>query len=711
MSNLPNPDESAPSPRMTIFLVDDEPIVLRPLKRCLESLGHRVRTFNTPQDALKIALASAPECIISDYYMPVQNGVEFLEQVRDAHPQIARVILTGGTVDDRLKGAIEDGTVQILARKPWSKSTMKSLMDKLRAGELDGFSSQETSQDTGGAATSEGQLVQKAKQVLVVDDDNFFLEVTCSLLAKLGCLTVGLESTKGIDELLSEGKIDLVLMDLMLNGESGFDAIEKISSEFPTLPIIAITGRLERSLAMRALRCGASGVLHKPLDSLKIEVALKHSDNLRSLDGNGLRRPELGALFSLQHAISSGIEIQDLLDVLAQQVIRFTRADRACVFLSDPGLDSLDTSASYGCSPNELHEKVPFSESLCQRVYEQGRPQSIVEYTSSETPQAILALPMHGRDAIVGVVLIAKEGALETFERDVIDTALLLAGEVGKAVERKWLEDQRHELERSVMRRDKLATIGELASGVAHELNNPLGYVSSNVHSLKEYFAELQPMLACLSTSNGGPDPDRATALAKEQGLEDILEDLPECIQETLEGIDRVLKIVHDLRTFARDDAESKEASDINQVLESAIQILRSQLKHKAELVRDFSDLPAIECFPSQLGQVFLNLLFNAVQAIERTGQIGLRTWVEDESVMVELRDDGCGMPAKVLARIFEPFYTTKPPEKGTGLGLSIVRKIVERHGGRISASSKPGIGTTFLVSLPVHPPADGGAS
>ncbi len=254
------------------------------------------------------------------------------------------------------------------------------------------------------------------------------------------------------------------------------------------------------------------------------------------------------------------------------------------------------------------------------------------------------------------------------------------------------------------MRRDKLVTIGELASGVAHEINNPLGFVSSNVSSMKDYTNEIIPILTALVNAKNTQDLEQVLSKSREVDLGFIISDMPNCLKETREGITRVLKIVADLKTFARDDVESKEPSSVNQILEGAVNILWNQIKYKAELVRQYSDLPQIPCFPSQLGQVFMNLLYNATQAIEKDGRIVIRTNVVETTVVIEIEDNGKGMESEVMRKIFDPFYTTKPRGEGTGLGLSIACKIVERHGGKLTVTSVKGHGTSFRVSLPIDP-------
>jgi signal transduction histidine kinase len=313
-----------------------------------------------------------------------------------------------------------------------------------------------------------------------------------------------------------------------------------------------------------------------------------------------------------------------------------------------------------------------------------------------------MCLPMLGRDQVLGALCVTRLRGDEPFTRDAIELGMLLGGEAARAIERTKEEEEERNLERSLMRRDKLVTIGELASGVAHEINNPLGYVSSNMTSLKEYLNELLPLLDLLAKAKATDDLPELLAKSSELDLDFILSDLPVCLKETMEGVDRVLKIVTDLKMFARDDIEVKEEANINLVLDGAVNILWNQIKYKAQLVKEYSDIPLVPCYPSQLGQVFLNLLYNASQAIEKRGRIVLRSFQDGEFVIVEVEDNGKGMDPKVLDRIFEPFFTTKPRGVGTGLGLSIARRIIRRHDGTLEVNSTKGRGSLFRLSLPV---------
>ena len=255
---------------------------------------------------------------------------------------------------------------------------------------------------------------------------------------------------------------------------------------------------------------------------------------------------------------------------------------------------------------------------------------------------------------------------------------------------------------------EKLAAIGQLAAGVAHELNNPIGYISSNLATLKRYLERLTTVLQAHERVAAGEEAgaESPQELRMRLKLDAILEDLPVLLSECAEGVERIRGIVTDLRGFSRPDDNTPVVCDINKVLQSTLNIVNKELSYKADVITDFGPLPPLRCLPGQLSQVFLNLLLNAAQAIEDHGEIRVTSRRDGESIVVEVADTGSGMTAEQLARVFEPFYSTKEAGKGTGLGLSISLDIVRKHGGDILVESEPGRGTRFRILFPVT--ADG---
>jgi PAS domain S-box-containing protein len=260
-----------------------------------------------------------------------------------------------------------------------------------------------------------------------------------------------------------------------------------------------------------------------------------------------------------------------------------------------------------------------------------------------------------------------------------------------------------------MLQQEKMASIGQLAAGVAHEINNPMGFVISNLNTLGKYAGKLSGFLDLQSKAieelsvQGGSEVVQALQEQKRAlKIGYLLEDLDSLIAECQDGAQRVKKIVQELKSFSRMDESEFKSADLNEGLENTINIVWNELKFKAELRKEYGKIPAIMCNPGQLNQVFINLLMNAVQAIESRGQIGVKTSSDQGFVYVEISDSGSGIPADKLNRIFEPFYTTKEVGKGTGLGLSIVYDIVKKHKGEIQVASEPGKGTVFTMILPI---------
>lgn len=262
-----------------------------------------------------------------------------------------------------------------------------------------------------------------------------------------------------------------------------------------------------------------------------------------------------------------------------------------------------------------------------------------------------------------------------------------------------------------LLQSEKMASIGQLAAGIAHEINNPVGFVSSNLGSLQRYLDDLLNLVDAFEQAEpllpAEAPQTRAVAKAKQRADLDFLKgDVAALLKESLDGVSRVKRIVQDLKDFSHVDDLEWQGVDLNAGLESTLNVVWNELKYKADVVKDYGELPLVTCMAAQLNQVFMNLLVNAAQAIEQHGTITLRTGSDAQSVWVEVADTGKGIAPEHLSQIFEPFFTTKPVGKGTGLGLSISYNIVKKHGGTLAVESAQGEGTTFRVTLPRLQPA-----
>lgn len=284
---------------------------------------------------------------------------------------------------------------------------------------------------------------------------------------------------------------------------------------------------------------------------------------------------------------------------------------------------------------------------------------------------------------------------------------MLRAAQMTEALARS--EARFEQTRNQLLQSEKMASIGQLAAGVAHEINNPIGYVKSNLGSLETYLKQAFEVIRTYEQAEHSIADAQALAAIgaakKAADLTYLTEDVFALLNESREGITRVSKIVQDLKNFSHvGSADEWSWADLHEGLDSTINIVNNEIKYKAQLIRDYGSLPHIECLPSQLNQVFLNILVNAAHAIEDRGTITVRTGTlgEDE-VWLEFTDTGKGIAPEHLNRIFDPFFTTKPVGKGTGLGLSLSYGIIQEHHGRIEVDSQVGRGTTFRVALPVR--------
>lgn len=265
------------------------------------------------------------------------------------------------------------------------------------------------------------------------------------------------------------------------------------------------------------------------------------------------------------------------------------------------------------------------------------------------------------------------------------------------------------EAQSQLIQAGRMASIGQLAAGVAHEINNPVGFVNSNLGSLQRYVANLLMLLAAYEQTEINLPVSALHVLKQvkqEVDIDFLREDVSSLLAESVDGLKRVTRIVQDLKNFAHVDEAERQFANLEDGLESTLRVVWNEVKYKADVVKEYAGIPPVACFASQLNQVFMNLLVNAAQAIKGHGTITLRTGQDEHELWVEVADTGEGIQPEHLARIFEPFFTTKPVGQGTGLGLSLAYGIVKKHQGRIEASSQPGSGSQFRIVLPKSPAA-----
>jgi PAS domain S-box-containing protein len=417
---------------------------------------------------------------------------------------------------------------------------------------------------------------------------------------------------------------------------------------------------------------------------------------------------------------SSQQRLQLLLESTGEGIYGIDR-DYRCTFINRAAADLI------GCTPSAVHghdmhtilhhtrpDGTPYPLGACPIFRAVGtglscRVDSDVFWRSDGTsfPVEYAAFPIRVGDEIQGAVVTFSDITQRKRAEESLRKQNVLLQEIVQS-ERKAHEELKR-AQSQLVQAEKLAALGQLVAGVAHEINNPLSYVSNNVAVLQRDVAALRDLLELYRgvepvLAERRPDLHaRLRDLADSIDLQYTLDNLGPLMTRSRDGLKRIQQIVKDLRDFARLDESDLHDVDLNAGIESTINIIRSRAKkQQVELTLQLSPLPPVLCYPAKINQVVLNLVANAIDACEPGGKVTVRTEVVEKAVAIHVVDTGRGIPANIRARVFDPFFTTKPPGQGTGLGLSISYRIVEDHGGTIDFESAPGQGTHFVVTLPL---------
>jgi signal transduction histidine kinase len=458
---------------------------------------------------------------------------------------------------------------------------------------------------------------------------------------------------------------------------------------------------------------------------------------------------QLSLLIDLGAAVNATLDIEKIYEQALDRLVHCMGYQGANLFLIDADQGTIRAHRRAGVEPASALVPVEFrldaNDRATAQVARTGLPVIVDDVEATEVPvhrptaralgvRSLVAVPLRVKDRIFGVLnVIAREPG--RFAGADVDLVTAVANNVALAVDRaesfQTIEDLSRGLEDKVrvrteqlraaneelagayrelqstqmqlIQREKMASVGRLVAGVAHELNNPIGFIYSNIGTLEDFVNRLRTMLEVFRAT---PLPEAAQAAVQQRWdglrIDYALRYLDSMIQGIREGAERSRKIVRDLRVFARGQDEVWQSVDLHTEIESSLTLLHHILKDRVAVERRFGALPAVECIRSQMDQVFLNLLANAGQAITGPGRITIVTGVDGGHAVVTIADTGPGIPADVIGRIFDPFFTTKPVGEGTGLGLSISYEIVKKHGGELAAESPAGGGARFTLRIPL---------
>jgi PAS domain S-box-containing protein len=549
------------------------------------------------------------------------------------------------------------------------------------------------------------------------------------MLAEMGQSVIEAENGQEGWEILKSRNIKLVISDWMMPGMNGLDLCKKIrSASFKEyIYVIMLTAKDRRADLMEVFSAGADDYIPKPFDP----------EELRARVMTGLRVINLEERHNeLAHTlIESRNKLRIVIDSLKEEIISLDRDLRiisvnkafARRYQSDPqdlaGKDFTDQSFT-GCE--FLHDEE--IRSLIADVFDKAVGQKTM-FTSMDAQglpvyRQIQCLPVQDENGDAFKIVVVSQDVTEERRKaeeiqDLNEQLLATSAKIeAQNDELKNTLKRLEETQAHMIQSEKMASIGQLAAGVAHEINNPTGFVSSNLKTLLDYQQDISELIDKYHAftdslkSNGNfaslsdeirDNIQEIKAFEDDIDIEYILEDVTDLIGDCREGTDRIKKIVLDLKDFAHPGEDKIQTLDINNGLESTLNVVNNEIKYKATVQKDFGDIPAIKGYPQQLNQVFMNILVNAAQAIEKKGEIAIRTSKVDDQVEVKISDTGSGIPEENLQKIFDPFFTTKDVGKGTGLGMNIAYNIVKKHHGTIAVDSQVGKGTTFTIRLPVN--------
>jgi PAS domain S-box-containing protein len=663
-----------------VLIVEDSEydafLILRELKKGeFEIISERVETA----EAMSKALQQEWDLVISDYVMPQFSGLDALKILKRSGKDIPCIIVSGKIGEDVAVNAMKAGADDYIL-----KDNLARLVPSVKKELKEAESKRERKKMEESLRKSQEELYEKNRELSIllkkVEDAKKEWETTMDSLDDMIML---------VD---SEGRIKRC--NKAVKNFTGFIEKEILGKSWEEL----ILSDIEKDVIYDKNRYS---FYHKPSKRYFILNSYPFSDNgensgtVISLKDFTEQKIAAEALELTNASIDrERKEFQHALDEifsLIQQVI--TKKD-VCVRFKNPNLKRCyevlncieDTCPCYGKEAIRCWQIVGTSSNSEKRCVFTNNLEDCIECTVFKfaTPNPIYQIGEHFNNMMQ--ILELKNTELEKAYSEL-----------------KSAQSQ-------ILQQEKMASIGQLAAGIAHEINNPVGFIMSNLNSLQKYCDRFVDFIKMQEdTIKEISPPEKKNELLnslkdykKSQKIDYMMEDVQNLIKESIEGAERVKRIVQDLKSFSRVDEAEFKTADINAGIESTINIVWNELKYKATLNKEYGDIPLTKCNPGQLNQVFMNILVNSAQAIEKKGEIHIKTWHDDKDIYISFSDTGCGIPKENINRIFEPFFTTKEVGKGTGLGLSIAYDIVKKHKGEITVQSEVGKGTTFLIKIPI---------
>ena len=566
-------------------------------------------------------------------------------------------------------------------------------------------------------------------EILISDDDLISRSLLKKALTKLGHEVIETENGQAAWDVLQQSDIQMVISDWMMPEMDGLELCRKIRSrkQGGYIYVIMLTANDRKTDLVDVFNAGSDDYIRKPFDSEELNARVTTGIRVTNLQK---KQKKLANTL-----IESRNKLRIVIDSMKNEIVSL---DRDLIIV----LANSSFSKQFGVNPRDVVGRPYFTNAtdgqhtmgqegkihkMIKAVFAKGNSQKnlikSIDKNGSDVYRQISYLPiLDEQGQVFQVVLVSRDITEERRKTEEIKSLNLQLMETSALIEakNKKLENTLKRLEDTqtqMIQSEKMASIGQLAAGVAHEINNPTGFVSSNLKTLVDYQADIgklflkyHDMLSVLEKESGDlasgetiqSKLEAIKSFEKEIDLEFVMEDMVDLIGDCREGTDRIKKIVIDLKDFAHPGEDKVQVTDINTGLESTLNVVNNEIKYKATVHKDLGELPVINGYPQQLNQVFMNILVNAAQAIEKNGEIQIKTRHRDGKVEIQISDTGCGVSEENLTKIFDPFFTTKDVGRGTGLGMNIAYNIIQKHNGTIDVESTVGKGTTFTICIPV---------
>ena len=567
-----------------------------------------------------------------------------------------------------------------------------------------------------GPPASEPGNAPPAAVILVVDDDRGIVNALARTLTARGHVVVKAQTQKEALACMEEREFHLAILDINLTGGDGIELLAQVKARAPHTEALILSGYNSFENAMRGLRAGAFDFLEKPYDDERlahtIDRALEHRRLLQTT-----------ALYQAVQVVFRASDIERLPEAIVNVSMEVMAADAVTLLL--PGFDGkFYVGHAFGLDAEVARTtRIAVGEGVAGHVISARKPlviggdASLHEALAGVTPRkrvrSSIVYPLVLANEVLGVLTFNRLTDDKPFGAADLDKAGVLASQVLLALENARLVRQNATVE-------KLAAVGQLAAGIAHEINTPMQFVGDSLYYLREAFTDLVRLIGgfeeTLLRLEAAPSLDATHAILRQardtaslEDLADMRTSVPAAIDRAAAGVERVTRIVMAVKELQGSGARGEVEANLDDCLRSALLLSFARYDGVADVDLELGVLPPVACHPGELTQVFLNLIVNAAQAVtasvagsDRRGTIQVRARKDGDFALVSIEDSGGGIAIPIQPKIFEPFFSTKPVGQGTGLGLSTARTLVEKHGGSLTFQTQVGFGTRFSLRLPI---------